>query len=118
MMIVDAHLDLSHNALKGRNVLAPAREQIDDGDGIPTVGLPDLKAGGVGLICATIYISPSIDGKPGYRHGGGSSHRGAAAFAVVSAANPSREDAVYYERAGDARSEFFIAECDFAFGRS
>jgi membrane dipeptidase len=67
MLIVDAHLDLSHNALKGRDVLAPAREQIDDGDGIPTVGLPDLKAGGVGLICATIYISPSIDGKPGYR---------------------------------------------------
>jgi membrane dipeptidase len=67
MLIVDAHLDLSHNALRGRNVLAPARQQIDDGEGIPTVGLPDLRAGGVGLICATVFIAPSVDGKPGYR---------------------------------------------------
>ena len=67
MLIVDAHLDLSYNALRGRNVLAPAREQADDGDGIPTVGLPDLRAGGVGLVCATVFIMPSIDGKAGYR---------------------------------------------------
>jgi membrane dipeptidase len=67
MLIVDAHLDLSYNALRGRNVLAPAREQIDDGDGIPTVGLPDLRAGGVGLVCATVFIMPSLEGKPGYR---------------------------------------------------
>ncbi len=67
-MVVDAHLDLSYNALRGRNVLAAAREQIDDGDGIPTVGLPDLKEGGVALVCATVFIMPSIDGKPGYHN--------------------------------------------------
>jgi membrane dipeptidase len=67
MLIVDAHLDLSYNALRGRKVLQPARAQDRDAEGIPTVGLPDLNAGGVGLICATIFTSPSIDGKDGYR---------------------------------------------------
>lgn len=66
MLIVDAHLDLSYNALRGRNVLRPAREQTTDAEGIPTVGLPDLRAGGVGLICATVFTLPSLDGKPGY----------------------------------------------------
>jgi membrane dipeptidase len=69
MLIVDAHLDLSMNALGGRNVLLPARQQPADEFGIPTVGLPDLRAGGVGLICATVFCMPSIDGKPGYRTG-------------------------------------------------
>jgi membrane dipeptidase len=67
MLIVDAHLDLSYNALRGRDVLKPAREQGTDEEGIPTVGLPDLIAGGVNLICATVFTMPSIDGKPGYR---------------------------------------------------
>src|SRR5438270_6087222 len=67
MFIVDAHLDLSYNALRGRDVLRPAREQTADEEGIPTVGLPDLKAGGVGLVCATVFTMPSLDGKPGYR---------------------------------------------------
>jgi membrane dipeptidase len=67
MLIVDAHLDLSYNALRGRDVLKPAREQTVDEEGIPTVGLPDLLAGGVNLICATVFTLPSIDGKPGYR---------------------------------------------------
>jgi membrane dipeptidase len=66
-MIVDAHLDLSYNALRGRDVLRPARAQQPDDEGIPTVGVPDLVAGGVGLICATLFSAPSIDGKPGYR---------------------------------------------------
>jgi membrane dipeptidase len=65
--IVDAHLDLSYNALRGRAVLRPAAEQTGDEEGIPTVGLPDLVAGGVGLVCATLFSAPSIDGKPGYR---------------------------------------------------
>ena len=68
MFIVDAHLDLSYNALRGRDVLRPAREQSPDEEGIPTVGLPDLKAGGVGLVCATVFIMPSLDGKPGYHN--------------------------------------------------
>lgn len=67
MLIVDAHLDLAYNALSGRDVLRPASEQRADAEGIPTVGLPDLREGGVALICATIFCSPSIDGKPGYR---------------------------------------------------
>src|SRR3954463_12090641 len=67
MEIVDAHLDLSYNAMRGRDVLRPAREQAPDDEGIPTVGLADLLAGNVGLICATIFCMPSIDGKPGYR---------------------------------------------------
>jgi membrane dipeptidase len=55
MMIVDAHLDLSYNAMRGRAVERPAREQAADEEGIPTVGLPDLRKGGVGLVGATIF---------------------------------------------------------------
>jgi len=71
MLIVDAHLDLSYNADRGRDVRRPASEQQIIGDEIPTVGLPDLKAGGVGLICATLFCLPAsaaIAGDPrGYR---------------------------------------------------
>ena len=66
-MIVDAHLDLAYNALRGREVLRPAREQKPDHDDIPSVGLPDLRAGGVGLICATIFCAPDSPKDPGYR---------------------------------------------------
>ncbi len=68
MRIVDAHLDLSHNALLGRDVLRPAAEQAatDGPGGIPTVGLPDLRRGGVGLVCATIFCGPAYDGHAGY----------------------------------------------------
>lgn len=67
MFIVDAHLDLAYNALRGRDVLRPAAEQIPDGEGVPSVGLPDLRAGGVGLICATIFCAPATGDSPGYR---------------------------------------------------
>ncbi|MDP9172430.1 MAG: membrane dipeptidase [Planctomycetota bacterium] len=67
MFIVDAHLDLADNAMAGRAVEKPAREQTPD-DLIPTVGLPDLRAGGVNLIGATIFCMPSIDGRPGYQN--------------------------------------------------
>jgi membrane dipeptidase len=71
MFIADAHLDLSYNADRGRDVRRPASEQPTIGDEIATVGLPDLKAGGVGLICATIFCLPAsaaIMGDPrGYR---------------------------------------------------
>src|SRR5215213_5055109 len=66
MLIADAHLDLAYNALRNRDVLRRAAEQQPDAEGIPTVGLPDLRAGSVGLVCATIFCLPSIDGKPGY----------------------------------------------------
>lgn len=67
-MIIDAHLDLSSNALGGRDILKPASEQPLSGKQIATVGLPDLRAGNVGLVCATVFTAPSIDGQPGYRN--------------------------------------------------
>ncbi|HEY8668225.1 MAG TPA: membrane dipeptidase [Tepidisphaeraceae bacterium] len=67
MFIVDAHLDLAYNALRGREVLRAATEQRGEPDDIPTVGLPDLRQGHVGLICATVFVEPGLDGKPGYR---------------------------------------------------
>ena len=67
MLIVDAHLDLAYNALRGRDVLRPAAEQRPDEEGTPSVGLPDLRVGQVGLICATIFCEPSLNDKPGYR---------------------------------------------------
>jgi membrane dipeptidase len=66
-MIIDAHLDIAYNASHGRAVLSPAREQQPDAEGIPTVGLPDLHAGGVGLVCATIFAEPHSDTHPGYK---------------------------------------------------
>lgn len=67
MFTADAHLDLAYNAVRGRDVLRPAMEQTPDEEGIPTVGLPDLRAGGVGLVCATVFCMPSLNGQPGYR---------------------------------------------------
>lgn len=67
MNLIDAHLDLAYNASYHRAVLRPAAEQTPDVGGIPTVGLPDLHAGGVTLVCATIFAEPSLQpGKPGY----------------------------------------------------
>lgn len=66
MLIVDAHLDLAYNALRGRDVLRPAVEQEPDAQGIPTVGLPDLRRGGIGLICGTIFCEPALGKQPGY----------------------------------------------------
>lgn len=68
MQIVDAHLDLAYNAINGREVTRPAAEQTARfGDGTPSVGLPDLRAGGVGLICATIFCEPAKGEARGYR---------------------------------------------------
>jgi membrane dipeptidase len=69
MLIVDAHLDLAYNALRGREVTKPASEQTAaKGDGTPSVGLPDLRQGGVDLICATIFCEPAKGADaPGYR---------------------------------------------------
>ena len=66
-MIVDAHLDLAYNAVRGRAVHRPARQQAADDEGIPTVGLPDLRDGGVDLICGVIFCEPAADGRDGYR---------------------------------------------------
>ncbi|MCC6240041.1 MAG: membrane dipeptidase [Phycisphaerales bacterium] len=66
-MIVDAHLDLAYNAGRGRRILLPANQQIPDEQGIPTVGLPDLRRGQVDLICATIFCQPDLG--PDHGHG-------------------------------------------------
>ncbi|HVT88134.1 MAG TPA: membrane dipeptidase [Tepidisphaeraceae bacterium] len=58
MMIVDAHLDLAYNVTRGRDPRMPASQQPVVENEIATVGLPDLKAGHVGLICATIFCDP------------------------------------------------------------
>ena len=70
MFIVDAHLDLAYNALHGREVLLAAAQQTPGNvqeDGIPSVGLPDLRRGSVGLVCATIYCEPDEGKGKGYK---------------------------------------------------
>jgi membrane dipeptidase len=67
MMIVDAHLDLAYNAVRGRAVHRPARGQAADEEGIPTVGLPDLRDGGINLICGVIFCEPAEGAREGYR---------------------------------------------------
>src|SRR5262245_59679254 len=68
MFIVDAHLDLAYNVALGRYVTKPAREQPDVGFGAATVSLPDLRAGKVGLVCATIFCEPQSSERRGYRN--------------------------------------------------
>jgi membrane dipeptidase len=69
MLIADAHLDLSYNALAGRDVLKPAIDQPADGPFIPTVGLPDLARGGVSVVCATVFTEPTPDPDEAYARG-------------------------------------------------
>jgi membrane dipeptidase len=64
MMIVDAHLDLAFNVSRGRNPRQPAAQQPIADKEIATVGLPDLRAGKVGLICATIFCEPASPANP------------------------------------------------------
>src|SRR5256885_14901148 len=75
MMIVDAHLDLAYNVTRGRDPRMPAKDQPvahSDVAEIATVGLPDLRAGGIGLICATIFCAPAgYGGGRGEGKGGG-----------------------------------------------
>jgi membrane dipeptidase len=68
MLIVDAHLDLAYNALRGRDVTRRAAEQTaSDKDGTPSVGFPELREGQVGLVCATIFCEPARGTEQGYR---------------------------------------------------
>lgn len=54
-MIVDAHLDLAWHALTtGRDLTRP----LEAGTTAMT-SLPDLGAGGVGLVCATLFVEPA-----------------------------------------------------------
>lgn len=62
--MVDAHLDLAYNASRGRDPRMPASQQPVVENEIATVGLPDLREGGVGLICATIFCEPISAANP------------------------------------------------------
>lgn len=80
MLIVDAHLDLAYNALNyGRDLrleLADLRaaEPLKGARGRATVTFPELRRGGVGLVFATLFVSPASspagdsDGKIVYRN--------------------------------------------------
>jgi membrane dipeptidase len=65
MFIVDAHLDIAYNALNyGRSPLKPVadirkQEQPDSERGEATVSFPDMRAGGVGLVWGTMFVTPS-----------------------------------------------------------
>ena len=63
MFIVDAHLDLAYNAIvKGRDPrLGVARIRANEPapEDIATVGLPEMRRAGVGLIFATLFVSPA-----------------------------------------------------------
>ena len=64
--VFDAHLDLAMNACRGRDPLQPAADQpIVEGE-IATVGLPNLRDGGVQHVCAAIFCEPSFNGSAGY----------------------------------------------------
>jgi membrane dipeptidase len=67
MFIADAHLDLAYNATRGRDVLKPATQQPAIDGETATVGMPDLHAGGVGLVCATVFVEPGSAQNHGYR---------------------------------------------------
>src|SRR5579862_5684338 len=66
MFIADAHLDLAYNVFRGRDVTRPAAEQPIVHDEIATVGLPDIAAGKIGLICATLFAVPGHYNPRGY----------------------------------------------------
>ena len=67
MLVVDAHLDIAYNATNGRDPRMPADKQPRMGEQIATVGFPDLRAGNVGLVCATIFCEPAEEKRSGYR---------------------------------------------------
>ncbi len=74
MLIVDAHLDLAYNAVRGRDVTLPADQQLGDDEGTPSVGLPDLQRGGVGLICGTVFCQPATPHRPDGYHSADEAH--------------------------------------------
>ncbi|MEM6312979.1 MAG: membrane dipeptidase [Planctomycetota bacterium] len=59
MRIFDAHLDLAWNATqRGRDVTRPAADQPYVDNETATVGLPDLRRGGITGVCATLFADP------------------------------------------------------------
>jgi len=76
MLIVDAHQDIAHNALKGRDFTLPVQEirrceaeaHPLGGHDLAMVSLPELLAGQVGIVFATLFAEP-IRGNPWYDGG-------------------------------------------------
>jgi membrane dipeptidase len=66
MPIVDAHLDLAYNVLRGRDVTRPAADQPIAESEIATVGFPDLRCGGVTRVFATVFCQPQTTRHAGY----------------------------------------------------
>ena len=60
----------------------------------PPSACPTCARGGVGLVCATIFCPPAIDGKPGYRDADEAHADGAGAARVVPADRSTRADAL------------------------
>ena len=90
MLIVDAHLDLAYNALRGRDVHAPGA-RAGRGQGRRPRRRPARPcAGGVGLICATIFCQPRLPNDPGYRTPDEAHAHGATAITVVSSSSATR----------------------------
>src|SRR4051794_24846068 len=65
-MIIDAHLDLAYNVGRARDVRMPATQQPEAEGEIATVGFPDLRAGDVRLVFATIFCQPNTPKHKGY----------------------------------------------------
>src|SRR5437660_1146403 len=70
--IVDAHLDLADNVLRGRDYtleVAEIRARENAEQMTCTVSLPELRRGGVAVAFATLYVGPdswSEDDQPVY----------------------------------------------------
>ncbi|MHB9027081.1 MAG: dipeptidase [Armatimonadota bacterium] len=89
--IIDGHIDLSWNAVDlGREETAPLEEiraregeAPAHGEGVATVSLPALRAAGVRLLLATIFVEPHREGgrRPGYRTPDEAYQRACAQFA-------------------------------------
>lgn len=89
--IIDAHQDISWNALElGRDPLHSAfsiRKQeassgVDRIFGGRTTGLPEYLTGRIGIIFATLYVTPAKQAKPGYNKVTYSTPRQAEAWAM------------------------------------
>lgn len=65
-LIVDAHLDLAWNHVRGRDITLPAAQQPMVHNETATIGLPDLRAGGVRLVVATLFSLPDSPEHAGY----------------------------------------------------
>ncbi|MBB6096746.1 membrane dipeptidase [Deinobacterium chartae] len=66
-MLVDAHLDLAWNARRGLDPTLSLSELRARASGdIPTVTFEELRKADVGVVFATLFAEPSVDGGPGY----------------------------------------------------